>query len=298
MKFRSKIDWWMHLTFLLCVVINIWVLIHFIASGGVIMLIMVLIFTPLNALVIIPIWFNTYYVISEDGLVIKCGLRKGLTIPYESIISAAGTKDPLASAALSLDRIELIYRHKTNKFSDTILISPIDRQEFYRQLGSKSEDIKITKETKPMERGYKIFMTIVLGMTGVVLFWSVVMMVVGEFDPIISVNEDGINITGMYGFHIRADQITEVVLIEASMRDIPGSSGMRTNGFDGFGQAEKGYFSSSELGAHIRFVQARTAPTIRIERLYQDIYISFRDSEKTRELFDELQNAGWLNGLD
>ena len=293
MKFRSKIDWWMHLVFLSSVVANIWILILFILQGGVFLLIMLLFFTPLNVLFIVPVWFNTYYVTGDNGLTIKCGIRKEFIIPYESIISAASTKDPLASAALSLDRIELVYRHLSNKFSDTVLISPVEKQEFFKQLGSKNENIKIMTETKPTDKGYKLFLIIILGVCGAVLIWAAVSSVAGEFDPAVSINDNGITISGMYGLDINSEQITGVTLIEKSMLDIPGSSGMRTNGFDGFGQAQKGYFSSPELGMNIRFVQARTSPTIHIECLTYSVFISFRNSDKTRAFFEELQNVEW-----
>ena len=295
MKFKSKVDWWMHLTLLLIVAFNIWALIYFFMYGGIFLLVTLIIFTPLTVLYIIPVWFNTYYVLGEDGLYIKCGLRKGYTIPYESITSAVSTKDPLASHALSMDRIELKYRLETNKFSDTVLISPNDKQEFFKQLGIKNASIKITTKTKPIDKGYKLFVTIVLVITGVILSGSAVMMVVGEFDPVINLYEDRITISGMYGTTIRTDNLHGITLIESSMLDIPGSGGVRTNGFDGFGQAQKGYFSSAELGANIRFVQAKTAPTIHIQRRAQDIFISFRDGEKTRALFEEMQKFDWFN---
>jgi len=295
MKFKSKVDWWMHITLLLIVAFNIWALIYFIMSGGIFMLVILIIFTPLTVLYIIPVWFNTYYVLGEDGLLIKCGLRKGYTVPYESIISAVSTKDPLASHALSMDRIEVKYRLESKKFSDTVLISPNDKQEFFIQLGIKNEDINITTETKPMEKGYKLFLKVVLALTGAVMLGSAVMMVVGEFDPVVNLYEDRITISGMYGTTIRTDNLYGISLIESSMRDIPGSGSIRTNGFDGFGQAQKGYFTSQEFGANIRFVQAKTAPTIHIKRRAQDIFISFRDGDKTRELFDEMQKFDWFN---
>jgi len=260
---------------------------------SVIMLILIGLFTPLTVLLIVPMWFNTYYVLDETGLFIKCGIRKGVTVPYGSILSAVNTKDPLSSAALSLDRIEIKYKLETRKFADILLISPVDKQEFFEQLGAKNGDIKINAETKPMDRVYKAFLTATLGICIVVLLGVVAMMITGEFDPNVTVNENGITISGMYGLHVGAHEITGITLIDESMSDISRGTSTRTNGFGGFGQAQKGHFSSSELGTHLRFVQARTAPTIRIERLTFDIYISLRDSEKTRELFAEMQKLDW-----
>jgi len=41
-------------------------------------------------------------------------------------------------------------------------------------------------------------------------------------------------------------------------------------------------------GSHIRFVQVRSSPTIHIKRRGYDVFISFRDEEKTRALYNEL----------
>jgi len=289
MKFKSKVDWWLHLTFVLWVALNAWLLAAIIIYSSIAILVIAIIFTPITVLLIIPIWLNTYYLLDENELTIKCGLGKRTKIPYASIISTISTRDPISSPALSLDRIEVKYRYESKKFSDTVIISPVNKQEFFDQLAIKNDQIEIVREKKPLERMYKAFLIVLLGIVGSVLLGSVIMMITGEFDPNVTVNETGITISGMYGLYVRADDIINVTLIEASMRDIPTGSGTRTNGFDGFGQAQKGYFSSSIYGSHIRFVQARTAPTIHIERRAFDIFISFRDSEKTRALFEELK---------
>jgi len=290
MKFRSKVDWWLHLTLFLWVSFNIWMIAALAIYQNVILLIMVLIFTPLTALLIVPMWFNTYYILDERGLTIKCGLGKRRVIPYEAIQSAISTKYPLASNALSLDRIEVKYKLEGNKFLDTTLISPLKKQEFFEILEQRNSNITIQKEPKPLDKSYKILLTVILTFVGVALLGSVVMLITGEFDPNVTVDESGITISGMYGLHVRAEDILNITLIEESMRTIPTGSGARTNGFAGFGQAQKGYFSSSIYGSHIRFVQARTAPTIHIERRAFDIFISFRDSDKTRALFEEMKD--------
>ena len=62
-----------------------------------------------------------------------------------------------------------------------------------------------------------------------------------------------------------------------------------SNGYGGFGGSLKGYFKSDKLGEIVIFVHSQSSPTIRIERMgKKDIYISFRDSEKTEQLYLEL----------
>ena len=288
-KYKTKIDWWMHLTLLLIMAMSVWFLYLWIASGSVFMLIMVIIFVPLTAFLIVPIWVHSYYLFDGDNFVIKFGLSKKVTIPFDGIISAVSTRNPFSSAALSMDRIELKYRYKANKFADTVLISPVNRLEFLEELKSRNEKIEIVATPEPMDKTTKAFLAVILGFISVILIGMAIMMVVGEFDPSVSVQSSGVSISGMYGMKIRPDEITNIILIEDSMRGIFADiSAMRTNGFDGFGQAQKGYFSSSKYGSHIRFVQAKSSPTIHIERRGYDVFISFRDGEKTRALYDEL----------
>ena len=277
------------MTFLLITAMSVWFLYLWIASGSVFMLIMVIIFVPLTALLIVPIWLHNYYLFDGDNFVIKFGLSKKVIIPFDDIISAVSTRNPISSAALSMDRIELKYRYKANKFADTMLISPVNRLQFLEELKSRNENIEIITTPQPMDKSMKVILTVILGFTSIVLIGSAIMMVVGEFDPIVRVKSDGINISGMYGITIRSDEITDIILIEDSMRGIFTDTGaIRTNGFDGFGQVQKGYFNSSEYGSHIRFVQTRSSPTILIERWAYNVFISFRDGEKTRALYNEL----------
>ncbi|HEY8419722.1 MAG TPA: hypothetical protein VIL03_04745 [Clostridia bacterium] len=116
-----------------------------------------------------------------------------------------------------------------------------------------------------------------------VMFW-------GSSDPEIIISKDSAVIKGMYGLEARFEDIEEITLIEKSMKEI--GIGRRTNGFDGFGIALKGYFSSGELGDTILFVRPNSSPTIKIKRKTdKDIYISLKDSHKTRRLYENLRSA-------
>ena len=94
MKYHSKKDWW----------IGIALLIGFVAW----------------------IWFGTYYVFGEESLIIRCGPIKE-NVPYRKIISVKKTKNPLSSAALSIDRIEI-------RYGSVVLVSPLKKEEFLAEL--------------------------------------------------------------------------------------------------------------------------------------------------------------------
>lgn len=110
----------------------------------------------------------------------------------------------------------------------------------------------------------------------------------GQKDPDINILEDQIQIKAMYGLDINSSEIANISLIEQSMKNI--GIGTRTNGFGGIGGALKGNFKSSTRGDALLFVQSKSSPTIRIERsAKKDIYISFRNSEDTKQLYRKLK---------
>ena len=245
-------------------------------------------FTPFTVFLFIPMLLKTYYELGENELRIKSGLGKGKTIDLSQIVSAFGTKNPISSPALSMDRIELKYKYKSGKNSDSIVISPKDKEEFLRQLKLKNKDIEISTDVKPMAKGYRV----VFGITAAIIAASGVMVLYGMLDPAVSVRGDSIKISGMYGRSVYFSEIVSVTLVEKSMREIYAGEGViRTNGYGGIGQSNKGHFRSTKLGAHMLFVQSGSAPTIRIERQAGDIFISFRDGEKTYSLYREISRA-------
>jgi len=292
MRFKSKIDWWVYLLIISWVLVNIWFLISWMVNGGLASLIITISFSPFTIFLFIPMWLNTYYELTDMELKIKGGLGKGTKIAYEQIISACKTRDPTSAAALSLDRVEIKYKVKSGKFNDTVLISLKDQQEFFEQLKIRNENIEISDETKPISKSLKIFLIATLGFSGFVLIAVGITIVMGIQDPAVTISDEGIQIHGIYGITVNIDEIISITLIEKSMNEIyDGSRVMRTNGFGGMGQTNKGHFSSAEFGLHRLFVQANTAPTIHIERQTVDIFISFRDSERTSKLYRDLAAA-------
>jgi hypothetical protein len=114
----------------------------------------------------------------------------------------------------------------------------------------------------------------------------------GAIDPPVNVNVNGIEIKGMYGLDVTFSEITDITLLEQSMSKI--GVGARTNGYGGFGQALKGNFRMSNGSNVLLFVQADTSPTIRIARDGKSqVYLSFRDGEATRDLYDKLMKRNW-----
>ena len=117
----------------------------------------------------------------------------------------------------------------------------------------------------------------------------------GTPDPNVIVGGNDVQIKGMYGVTIGFDEIKSITLIEKSMNEL--GVGERTNGFrngfGAFGNSLKGHFRSETLGETLLFVRADSSPTIKIERGdgKEDIYISLRDGEATKALYDKLMAA-------
>jgi len=145
-------------------------------------------------------------------------------------------------------------------------------------------------ERKPMTRVKKAFLAIAIILSVQILIGTGIMFYRGERDPVVSVHGDVIRINASYGRDVNFSQISEITLIEESMREI--GIGTRTNGYGGFGQALKGYFSSSEHGRQILYVYSGSSPTIMITPTAGTvIFISYRDPAETTAIYHELSAA-------
>ncbi|MDA6069987.1 PH domain-containing protein [Flavobacterium sp. AC] len=87
---------------------------------------------------ILHVFLNTYYIIENDKLTIKCGFFINLKIEIQSIKKITKSYNVISSPALSFDRIEIVY----NQF-DTVLISPKDRLRFIEAIKSVNPQIEI-----------------------------------------------------------------------------------------------------------------------------------------------------------
>lgn len=158
----------------------------------------------------------------------------------------------------------------------------------YKMILKKYRNTSVTNKTyDEKQKTPKGVIVAITAITAIILIGVGVLLYYGEKDPVVIVHEDHIEIKDMYGLNINYSEISDLTLIEKSMKDI--GIGTRTNGFDGFGDSLKGYFKSDNLGNTLLFVQAESSPTIRIERIDQkDVYISFKNSETTKQIYQEL----------
>lgn len=85
--------------------------------------------------------YPTKYIIDGDSLVIRCGFQRR-SIPISQITSMRRSHNLLASPALSVDRLEVVFKEG---FSDSILISPRNRKAFVEDLKAINPNIDISK---------------------------------------------------------------------------------------------------------------------------------------------------------
>jgi hypothetical protein len=151
-----------------------------------------------------------------------------------------------------------------------------------RFLTENAESIANEKTAAPRSA---IIAAIIL--TAAITLAIVILFMHGARDPVVTVNSESIVISSMFGTTINFGSVVEVHLIEQSMNNI--GVGIRTNGFGGVGDAYKGSFDNDSYGKVLLFVRANSSPTIRIERTgARDVFISFKDGEKTRGLYEKI----------
>jgi len=151
----------------------------------------------------------------------------------------------------------------------------------------KKKDYELSDgELKPTPKWQKTLSTCILI---VVLIGSGVLVYFGNKDPEVTVNNNSIQISGMYGTTIDFADIDEVRLLNESMREI--GVGTRTNGFGGIGDSLKGNFNHYG-GDMLLFVRIDSVPTIGIYRTDdKPIFLSFKDPEETRRVYEMLKEA-------
>jgi hypothetical protein len=84
------------------------------------------------------VFLTTYYEVSKNILRIKCGILIDKTINIDTIKEIKETRNPVASPAVSLDRIRIIYNNYQN-----ILISPKEKGELIDVLKGINPGIKV-----------------------------------------------------------------------------------------------------------------------------------------------------------
>lgn len=131
MYFPSKKDLWVYLVIWICVIACLTPI--FIGRDF-----EVLFFTIPLAILLIWALFTTGYKVNDELLIIQNGpVKKKILI--KDIKKISKTKNPLASSALSIDRLEITYGSKF----EMELVSPKDKPKFTYSLKSINPQIEV-----------------------------------------------------------------------------------------------------------------------------------------------------------
>lgn len=130
--YKSKIDSWLVVLIFAPLLFAIYSALESGQYGGILILILSIMF-------IVYLFTATKYVIKDKVLIVEAGVLLNRKIPIQDIKSVTKTNNPLSSPALSLKRLEIKYG---NNF-DYILISPLRRDEFVKELLSINPDIYV-----------------------------------------------------------------------------------------------------------------------------------------------------------
>ncbi len=131
--YRSKVDWWLGLLLGGVILYFAYLVIESIVKNREIQWLML--GTFLVTLVILIPLFQIKYIFYSTHLLVSCGMYGKERIEYKTIRSMKETKNPLSSAALSLDRIQIDY--EKNGIRQMVLISPVRKKEFLERLEEK-----------------------------------------------------------------------------------------------------------------------------------------------------------------
>ncbi|KAF1084292.1 hypothetical protein SPSYN_02068 [Sporotomaculum syntrophicum] len=126
---------------------------------------------------------------------------------------------------------------------------------------------------------------VALAISLLVLVIASVVIFTGARAPEITVGENSLKISGMYGTELSRDEIKDVQLLN----QIPPVK-LKTNGFN-FGETLKGNLKLEELGTGKLFTGSSKGPFIYIKTKESYIIINFKDPEQTRRLYDRLNSA-------
>ena len=131
--FKSKIGWWYHLLIIVLAVLCVVSLLHQNVAA--------IVTTLVASALTLHVFFNTYYVVTADGmLLLRCGFFPKKEIAIADIEALQPSILPVFSYSLSLDRIVIWKEGKM-----WMLISQQNEKEFVKLLKKFNPDIEIRR---------------------------------------------------------------------------------------------------------------------------------------------------------
>lgn len=130
-EYKSKVGWWFHLLIVLLILgcVKVFLGPSILAMAGMLAV----------ALLTLHIFFNTYYRITAEGMLIAhCSIFPEKKIAIADIEVLESSVMPVSSYALSLDRLMIWSQGKV-----WMLVSPRNKADFIKQLRTINPNIKL-----------------------------------------------------------------------------------------------------------------------------------------------------------
>ena len=125
--YKSKIDWWLGAILAIAMIASVIAALKALSDPQNSVWVAALIGGPGFIIPLVSL-LSTRYVIQDQQIIVRSGLFKW-RIQINDISGITPTHDPIASPALSLDRLRITYGH-----SNSLLVSPRDKVGFMRQI--------------------------------------------------------------------------------------------------------------------------------------------------------------------
>jgi len=166
------------------------------------------------------------------------------------------------------------------KNSGSILRIGTDRPDEIAEIISKM--IKTDQSGSDIVYNDKTGFRLALIITTITLIIPLLLIFFGSRDTEVTISKSGLKINGMYGLTIN---YSEIQLLD-TLQTLP-SIQMRTNGY-AFGKSLKGNFRLQNKESAKLFITKRVPPYILIRTEKYNIYLNFKKSDKTLDLFKTL----------
>jgi hypothetical protein len=135
MRYKNKIDWWIALVLLLCVLMFV-PLLWFIPAEEQWILVVSM---AVMAVIVLPFLYG-YCELGEEELILRLGYIR-YKVRYENIKSIRLTTSFLSSMAMTTKRIE-IREHNKSYLRGTTHFGPVDREEFAEELAYRCPNLE------------------------------------------------------------------------------------------------------------------------------------------------------------
>ncbi|WNM20060.1 PH domain-containing protein [Flavobacterium capsici] len=128
--YKSKIDWWLIIPFLIPIYFGIIEVLKHNKSGWLVIV--------ATVAFVVFMYRSTYYIIENNTLTVRSMFIVYEKIEISSIKKIYKTRNPLSSPALSLNRLAIVY----NKY-DEIMISPEEKVDFMDEILKLNPEISV-----------------------------------------------------------------------------------------------------------------------------------------------------------